>query len=68
MAKFALLIGVSEYEPGLQPLPSAVKDVEAMQRILLHQEIGGFDEAIVLKNTQRQEIEVAFWAWYCQRK
>ncbi|BAY30556.1 GUN4 domain-containing protein [Nostoc carneum NIES-2107] len=68
MAKFALLIGVSEYEPGLQPLPSAVKDVEAMQRILLHPEIGGFDDAIVLKNSQRQEIEVAIFNLFANRK
>ncbi|MDZ7959143.1 MAG: caspase family protein [Aulosira sp. DedQUE10] len=68
MAKFALLIGVSEYEPGLQPLPSAVKDVEAMQRILLHTEIGGFDEVIVLRNIQRQEIEVAIFNLFANRK
>jgi uncharacterized caspase-like protein len=42
MAKVALLIGVSEYENGLNPLPGAVKDVEAMQRVLAHPEMGGF--------------------------
>lgn len=42
MAKVALLIGVSEYEPGLNPLPSAVKDVEAVCEVLLHPEMGGF--------------------------
>jgi hypothetical protein len=68
MAKFALLIGVSEYEPELQPLPSAVKDVEAMQRILLHPEIGGFDEAIVLRNTPKLEIEVAIFNLFTNRK
>lgn len=36
MAKVALLIGISEYEPGLNPLPNAVKDVEAMQRVLVN--------------------------------
>ncbi len=36
MAKVALLIGVSEYEPGLNSLPGAVKDVEAMQRVLVN--------------------------------
>jgi len=30
MAKVALLIGVSEYEPGLNPLPASVKDVQAL--------------------------------------
>ncbi|GET37184.1 caspase, EACC1-associated type [Microseira wollei] len=63
MAKVALLIGVSEYEPGLNPLPAAVKDVEAMKRVLAHPEMGGFAEAdiTVLKNPQRQEIEEAIY-------
>jgi uncharacterized caspase-like protein len=46
MTKVALLIGVSEYEPGLNRLPSAVKDVEAMQRVLAHPEMGGFARKI----------------------
>lgn len=50
MLKIALLIGVSEYEPGLTTLPAATKDVEAMQRVLLHPEIGGFDDVKVLIN------------------
>ena len=36
MAKIALLIGVSEYEEGLAPLPSAVKDIKELQRVLQH--------------------------------
>ncbi|MBD2565303.1 MULTISPECIES: hypothetical protein [Nostoc] len=32
MAKVVLLIGVSEYEPGLNPLPSEVRDVEGKRR------------------------------------
>ncbi|MEH2207908.1 MAG: ABC transporter substrate-binding protein [Nostoc sp.] len=59
MAKVALLIGVSEYEPGLTPLPAATKDVEAMQQVLLHPEIGGFDEVKVLLNPQQHEMAVA---------
>lgn len=50
MAKVALLIGVSEYQTGLNPLPSAVQDVEAMQRVLRHPEMGGFDEVRTLPN------------------
>jgi uncharacterized caspase-like protein len=59
MAKIALLIGVSEYEPGLNPLPSAVKDVEAMQQVLLRPDIGEFVESdiTVLKNPERQKME-----------
>jgi hypothetical protein len=45
MAKVALLVGVSEYEPGLNPLPGAVKDVDAVREVLLHPEMGGFAES-----------------------
>jgi len=59
MAKIALLIGVSEYEPGLSSLPAATKDVEAMQGVLQHPEIGGFDDIKVLVNPQQHEMAVA---------
>ncbi|MCV3214405.1 ABC transporter substrate-binding protein [Plectonema radiosum NIES-515] len=55
----ALLIGVSEYEPGLTSLPAATKDVKAMEGVLQHPEIGGFDEIKVLENPQRQVMEEA---------
>ena len=64
MAKVALLIGVSEYKPGLNPLPAAVKDAAALQRILQDSEMGGFDEVKVLENPDPQsmqyEIETLF--------
>ncbi|WP_442940426.1 caspase, EACC1-associated type [Nostoc sp.] len=61
MAKVALLIGVSEYEPGLNPLPSAVKDVDAVYEVLLHPEMGGFaaSDIKLLKNPERQIVEIA---------
>ncbi|HAG85055.1 MAG TPA: hypothetical protein DCL61_28870 [Cyanobacteria bacterium UBA12227] len=61
MAKVALLVGVSEYEPGLNPLPGAVRDVEAVREVLLHPEIGGFaaSDIILLKNPERQAVEMA---------
>jgi branched-chain amino acid transport system substrate-binding protein len=59
MAKVALLIGVSEYEPGLTPLPAAAKDVEAMRQVLLNSEIGGFDDVTLLINPQRQAMDEA---------
>ncbi len=70
MAKVALLIGVSEYEPGLNPLPAAVKDVEAMRRVLANPEMGGFAEADirVLKNPQRQEMEEAIYRLFANRQ
>jgi formylglycine-generating enzyme required for sulfatase activity len=70
MAKVALLIGVSEYEPGLNPLPSAVKDVEAMQRILVNPEMGNFalSDIAVLRNPQRQDIEDAIFNLFQNRQ
>lgn len=64
MARVALLVGVSEYEPGLSPLPAAVKDIEALQRVLQDPEMGGFDEVRTLANpeshTMQLEIETLF--------
>lgn len=64
MAKVALLIGVSEYAAGLNPLPGAVRDVEAMQRVLQHTEMGGFDEVKTLPNpdpiAMQEAIEMLF--------
>ncbi|MBR8835304.1 MAG: caspase family protein [Stigonema ocellatum SAG 48.90 = DSM 106950] len=70
MGKLALLIGVSEYdEGGLKALLGAVKDVEAMQRVLGNPEMGGFAEAdiVVLKNPQRQEMESAIEQLFANR-
>ena len=64
MVKVALLIGVSEYQAGLNPLPGAVKDVEAMQRVLKHPEMGEFDEVKTLTNPEpiamQEAIETLF--------
>ena len=70
MAKVALLVGVSEYEQGLNPLPSATKDVEAMKQVLQHPDIGGFAEAdvTVLINRSRQEIEEAIYYLFANRQ
>ena len=67
--KVALLIGVSEYEPDLNPLPGSVKDVDAMLRVLVNPEMGGFAETniTVLKNPQRQEMENAIYRLYADR-
>ena len=34
MKKLALLIGVSEYKPGLAQLPAALADIAALERVL----------------------------------
>ncbi|MDZ8053300.1 MAG: caspase, EACC1-associated type [Aulosira sp. ZfuVER01] len=61
MAKLALLIGISEYQPGLNALPSAVQDIKAMQRVLQHPEMGDFADTdiTVLENPPRQIMEEA---------
>ncbi|MEH2337483.1 caspase, EACC1-associated type [Nostoc sp.] len=70
MAKVALLIGVSEYELGLNPLPAAVKDVEALQQVLSHLEMGGFakTDIMVLKNPLRQDMEEAIENLFANRQ
>ncbi|MDX2212163.1 MAG: tetratricopeptide repeat protein [Oculatellaceae cyanobacterium bins.114] len=64
MAKIALLIGVSNYHSGLNPLPAAVRDVEAMRRVLQDSELGEFDRVKPLLNPEPQamqyEIETLF--------
>ncbi len=70
MAKVALLVGVSEYEPGLKPLPAAVKDLDAMKDVLLHPDMGGFAESdiLLLKNPNRQEMEESIEALFANRQ
>jgi Caspase domain len=69
MAKFALLIGVSEYGAGIPALPECVIDIDEMQRVLRHPEMGGFEKADVLKDPQRQEMEDAIYQLFdnCQK-
>jgi len=50
MTKVALLIGVSNYQSGLNSLPAAVRDIEAMQGVLQHPDFGAFDEIRRLPN------------------
>lgn len=59
MAKIALLVGVSEYQVGLTPLHGAVKDIEAMQRVLQDAEMGGFDQVIALLNPEPLSMQEA---------
>jgi uncharacterized caspase-like protein len=57
MKKVALLIGMSEYQPGLNSLPGAVRDMAAMQRVLQHSDMGGFDEVKTLANPDVQQMQ-----------
>lgn len=59
MLKIALLIGVSEYLPGLNSLPAAEKDIREMQRVLEHHDIGGFDNVQSLINPSSHNMRIA---------
>ncbi|WP_293146053.1 MULTISPECIES: caspase family protein [unclassified Microcoleus] len=69
MAKFALLIGVGNYEhpDQLKPLVCAPKDVAAMQRILLNPEMGDFTEVIPLIDPDKRQMEEAIETLYRDR-
>jgi hypothetical protein len=64
MAKIALMIGISEYGSGLNPLPNALRDIEAMQQVLQPLDRGGFDQVKCLANPNppmmREAIETLF--------
>jgi branched-chain amino acid transport system substrate-binding protein len=68
MAKFALLIGVSEYSEGLRPISSAILDVEAMRRVLEHPDMGAFDQVTVLPNPDKGSMEKAVEDLFANRQ
>jgi formylglycine-generating enzyme required for sulfatase activity/uncharacterized caspase-like protein len=70
MAKVALLIGVSEYRAGFTPIPSVVKDVDALYRVLVDPERGDFlsENIICLKNPDRQKMEDAIHSLFHDRQ
>ncbi len=70
MRKLALLVGISDYEEGLEPLPAAVRDVVAMQQVLVNPEMGGFADAdvTVLTNPPRQEMADAIYTLFAHRQ
>lgn len=71
MEKFALLIGVSEYESSLTPLPTAIRDAEALREVLVHPEMGGFPQANVkmLHNPSQLDMAIAIHTLFstCQK-
>ena len=70
MRKIAFLVGISDYEAGLAALPAAVKDVVAMQEVLVNPEMGGFAAAdvTVLMNPSRQEMTDAIYTLFANRQ
>ncbi|NEO29610.1 MAG: hypothetical protein F6K36_04000 [Symploca sp. SIO3C6] len=67
MDKVALLIGVSQYGSGLQPLPGSQKDVEAMVRVLQRPETGAFSEVKSLIDPEPMPMEEAIEALFAGR-
>ena len=70
MSKFALLIGVSEYLEGENPLsalPAALNDVRALSVVLEDSNIGEFDEVTVLENPSAWQIRSKIEALFADR-
>lgn len=68
MVKEALLIGVSNYRHNLPPLPAAVRDVQALARVLKHPEMGNFDHVQILVDQTGQTIREAIEKLFSYRK
>ncbi len=69
MAKVALLVGVGNYDrlEDLKPLASALKDVEAMRRILQNSEMGEFAEVMPLIDPDPMQFQGAIESLYRDR-
>jgi hypothetical protein len=68
MEKVALLIGISEYHHGLNPLPNAINDIEALREVLEDSNRGAFDSVRLLPNPSRQEMEEAIYDLFSNRE
>jgi hypothetical protein len=69
MVKVALLIGVSEFaDAALANLPAALRDINAVQAVLNHAEMGRFDEVRLLENPEKQAMEEAIDALFRDRQ
>jgi tetratricopeptide (TPR) repeat protein len=69
--KKALIIGVSNYAfGGFNALPAASRDVQAMQRVLQHPHLGGFDatDITTLVNPDCQSMRVAMNELFADRR
>jgi uncharacterized caspase-like protein len=64
--KVALLIGVSQYGEGLEPLSAAPNDVSAVQRVLEHPQMAGFDQVQSLVEPGLVEMQDAIWHLFSQ--
>ncbi|MEH2452426.1 caspase family protein [Nostoc sp.] len=68
--KTALLIGVSDFEPGLNRLPASVKDMQAIAKVLQHPEMGGFAQTNIqkLENPDPQKMYEAIETLFSDRR
>jgi tetratricopeptide (TPR) repeat protein len=67
MSKFALLIGVEKCGAGIDPLPAAPRDVEALAEVLLNPDLGGFDDVKRLLNPGKMQMEQEIDDWFHSR-
>ena len=71
MGKFALLIGVSEYSEGENPLsalPAALNDVRRLAEVLKDPNIGEFDSVLPLENPSIEHIRSSIANLFADRK
>jgi Caspase domain len=70
MTKVALLIGISDYEAGLDRLPASVKDMQAIAKVLQHPEMGGFAQRDIqkLENPDPQKMQEAIETLFSDRQ
>ena len=71
MGKFALLIGVSEYSEGENPLsalPAALNDVRQLAEVLEDPNIGGFDSVLPLENRSIEDMRSAIANLFADRR
>lgn len=54
--RLALIVGVSEYGEGFEPLPGSLRDVQAMDAILKNADRGAF-QTQALENCDRSTLE-----------
>jgi len=66
MSRVALLIGVSRYPPGLNPVPGVQKDVEVLRRVLRQPQFG-FEQPQCLMDASLTEMQEAIEAFFQYR-
>ena len=64
--RLALVVGISEYGEGLEPLPGSLLDVQAMQDVLQNPDCGAF-EVQPLENCDRATLETTIEQFFRDR-